>query len=169
MFERSPTATIKVKKAEKSLLDVSNSSAATDGSVKKLLQFFLVFQQHSVSLRIILFTDPKLQTLCYIPPCPRPWSNILSLQFFKSRILSHDFCHTHHSKLCQVVRMLILCGILLLCCWVLTWCGTGQLVGPLDAFTGGGMNLGRVERGSVGGTWHDLTNKRWLKKRKMQM
>ena len=40
MFERSPTATIKVKKAEKSLLDVSNSSAATDGSVKKLLQFF---------------------------------------------------------------------------------------------------------------------------------
>ena len=39
MFERSPTATIKVKKAEKSLLDVSNSSAATDGSVKKLLQF----------------------------------------------------------------------------------------------------------------------------------
>ena len=72
MFERFPTATIKVKKAEKSLLDVSNSSAATDGSVKKLLQFFLVFQQHSVSLRIILFTDPKLQTLCYIPPCPRP-------------------------------------------------------------------------------------------------
>ena len=38
------------------------------------------------------------------------------------------------------------------------------MVGPLDAFTGGGVNLGRVERGSVGGTWHDLTNKRWWKK-----
>lgn len=96
MFERSPTATIKVKKAEKSLLDVSNSSAATDGSVKKLLQFFLVFNNTAYHLELS-YSQTQNCKLCAIYHPARGHDQIPSLQFFQSRILSHDFCHIHHS------------------------------------------------------------------------
>ena len=41
-------------------------------------------------------------------------------------------------------------------------CGTAQMLGSLDASIGGVVETGRAERGSVGGTWRDLSTRHYV-------
>ena len=41
-------------------------------------------------------------------------------------------------------------------------CGTAQMLGSLDATIGGVVVAGRAGRGSVGGTWRDLSNRHYV-------
>ena len=79
-----PTATIRVKKAEKTLQDVSNSWAADGGECEENSTMFLIFQQHNVSLRINLFTDPKTATFVLCTNLPK---DMTMLSFLTLKLL----------------------------------------------------------------------------------